>query len=512
MTVNSMDPTAPSEGDKKLFWACFLSLVATSFGFILRVLTQDQWVKEFGLDETQTGEILGAGLWPFAISIVLFSLVIDRVGYGKAMVFAFLCHSGSAILQILADDYQSMYLATFLLALGSGTVEAVVNPVVASAFPREKTKWLNILHAGWPAGLVLGGLIALLLGPDVDWKHKVALLLVPTALYALLMVTRKFPVSERVAAGVSYGDMLKEVGVGGALIVSFLIISQLEQIFGFSETTKWALVGAITLGYGAVVRSFGRPMFIFLLLIMIPLASTELGVDSWITPLMGPEMEKLGIQSGWVLVYTSAVMMILRFCAGSIVGRLSPLGLLAISSILAAIALVTLSDAAGIGILVGATLYGIGKSSFWPTMLGVVSEQFPKGGAMTLNVIAGVGMLGVGIIGAPLLGNIQDRRVVSELEAYDRANSTTLFENYVSAEKSSVFGVYRSIDSVKYAAAPEADRNAIDVVKAGATKSALRSVAFLPLSMLVAYVLLMLYFRAKGGYRAVVLNESPRSH
>ena len=166
----------PGEGDKKLFWACFLSIVATSFGFILRVLTQNQWATEFNLNATETGEIQGVGLWPFAISIVLFSFIVDRIGYGKAMVFAFLCHSSSAVLQIVAKDYQTMYLATFLLALGSGTVEAVVNPVVASAFPREKTKWLNILHAGWPAGMILGGLITMLLGDDVSWKHKVAAL------------------------------------------------------------------------------------------------------------------------------------------------------------------------------------------------------------------------------------------------------------------------------------------------------------------------------------------------
>jgi MFS family permease len=496
-----------TNGDRTLFWACFLSLVATSFGFILRVLTQDQWVAEFGLDETQTGEILGAGLWPFAISIVLFSLVVDRIGYGKAMIFAFLCHSSSAILQILAKDYGDMYLATFLLALGCGTVEAVVNPVVASAFPNEKTKWLNILHAGWPAGLVLGGIIALVLGPDVDWKHKVAILLVPTVLYALMMIKRKFPVSERVAAGVSYGDMLKEVGIGGALIVSFLMVAQLQLIFEFDDTVKWSAVAALTIGYGAVVRSFGRPMFLFLLIVMIPLASTELGVDSWITPLMGPEMEKLGIQSGWVLVYTSVIMTLLRFGAGSIVGRLSPLGLLAVSSLLAAIALVTLSQAAGIGILIGATLYGIGKSALWPTTLGIVSEQFPRGGAMTLNVIAGVGMLGVGIIGAPFLGNVQDRQVVAELAAYDAKNGTQLHDRYVSAEKTSVFGAYRSIDSVKYAVAPEADRTAVEAVKAGATKGALRTVALLPLAMLVAYLGLMLYFRGKGGYRAVSLGS-----
>ena len=74
--------TEADERHKKiLFWGCFIALVATSFGFIARALTASDWGAEFNLTETQVGEILGAGLWPFAISIVLFSLVIDRIGY-----------------------------------------------------------------------------------------------------------------------------------------------------------------------------------------------------------------------------------------------------------------------------------------------------------------------------------------------------------------------------------------------------------------------------------------------
>ena len=41
-------------------------------------------------------------------------------------------------------------------------------------------------------------------------------------------------------------------------------------------------------------------------------------------------------------------------------------------------------------IFLAATLYGFGKTFFWPTMLGVVSEQTPKGGALTLNAISGL--------------------------------------------------------------------------------------------------------------------------
>src|SRR5262245_33215264 len=133
--------------DKRLFWACFIALITTAFGFIVRVMIMDDWAKpeQFALSETQKGEIFGVGLWPFAVSIVLFSLVIDHIGYGRAMVFAFACHLASAIITICAPmvltapgasteqieagrraGYWMLYIGNLVVALGNGTVEAVI--------------------------------------------------------------------------------------------------------------------------------------------------------------------------------------------------------------------------------------------------------------------------------------------------------------------------------------------------------------------------------------------------
>ena len=503
--MTSTDP-AVSDGDKKLFWACFLALIATAFGFIVRAMVIDDWAAEFDLTETQKGEIFGVGLWPFAISIVLFSLVIDRIGYGRAMAFAFVCHVVSAVVTMTASGYWSLWTGNFIVALGNGTVEAVINPVVATMFARNKTKWLNILHAGWPGGLVLGGLITIGLGVEASWKIKVALIFIPVVGYGLLMLGRRFPVNERVAAGVSYRDMLREVGFGGAFVVNYLMFAEVSRVFGWGTEVMWTLVGLSTLGAAVYTRSFGKPLFVFLLVIMVPLATTELGTDSWITDLMTPAMTELGLQGGWVLVYTSFIMMVLRFRAGDFVHRLQPLGLLAVSSVIAAGGLVALSYSAGVGILVAATLYGVGKTFFWPTMLGVVAEQSPRGGALTLNATGGVGMLGVGVVGAVFLGAIQDKQVAADLAAYDEASDTALVENYVTVDKTSVLGTYVALDPEKRKTAPEADEEAISGVEAKAKKTALRTTAVFPLIMLVCYVVLILYFRARGGYRPVELE------
>lgn len=494
---------ATLDGKRKLvFWTCFIALIATSFGFIVRTFLINTWGNQFNLTETQKGEILGVGLWPFAVSIILFSLVVDRIGYGRALAFAFVCHVVSAILTIMAKGYWTLYWATFIAALANGTVEAVINPVVATLFSREKTKWLNILHAGWPGGLVLGGLLALLMGPDVDWRYKVGLPLLPTAVYGLMMLGCKFPVHERVAAGIPYKEMLKEFGVLGALIVNYLMFSEVGRVFEWNAYVKYGVMVVLTLLFGFYVNfAPGRPIFLCMILIMIPLATTELGTDSWITPLMEPQMEQLGLQAGWVLVYTSLIMMILRFFAGPIVHKLSPLGLLATCAAIAMVGLLALSQAGGVAILVAATLYGVGKTFFWPTMLGVVAEQCPKGGALTLNATGGVGMLGVGVVGAVFLGYIQDTSINTHL-----AEQRPALHQQVSVEKRWAFGTVKAVDPEKVKTLPPTDQEVINTLSTDAKKSALAWVAIFPGIMLLSYLALIGYFRARGGYRAQLLE------
>ncbi len=493
--------------DMGLFWGCFVALVATAFGFILRALLLPVWGQAFQLSNTQMGEIAGVGLWPFAISIVVFSLFIDKWGYRNAMIFAWVCQVASAFITIFADGYWMLWLGTFVLALGNGAVEAFINPVIATMFSKEKTKWLNILHAGWPGGLVIGGVLALLMGPQTSWQLKIGLILIPVFVYGAMLWRKTFPVHERVAAGVTYREMIQEVGMGGTLIIGGLIAFQLGTVFGWPIWWNIALTLLLVVVVGWYTRSFGRPLYVFLLLIMILVATTELGTDSWITDLMTPEMEQLGMQAGWVLVYTSFIMMVLRFYAGSIVHRLNPLGLLSLASAVAAVGLFMLSKSAGIAILVAATVYGMGKAFFWPTMLGLAAEQFPKGGALTLNVMGGTGMIGVGIVGAVILGFVQDKAIEQELIQYDQQYHTTLHEKCLTDVRRSILGNYRALNPQCLEQATPKERAAIQQVQNDAKKAALRTVAIIPVLMLICFLGLLYYFRRrKGGYEAVALE------
>jgi MFS family permease len=499
--------------NKRLFIASVVAIATTSFGFIVRAFLITEWGVTFNLSDTQIGALQGAGLFPFALSIILFSLFIDRIGYGRAMAISWVGHVVSAVVTITATSYTQLYVGTLIFALANGGVEAVTNPVVATLYPREKTKYLNILHAGWPGGLVLGGLLFIALG-SISWQFKIGLFLLPAMVYGVMLLGTKFPVQERVAAGVSYADMLKEFGWAGCLIVSYFVAGAVEAVstgIFHSELPTWAF-WTITLVPAAIfafnVKSFGRPMFVFMLLIMVLLATTELGTDSWVSALMTPVLKNLGANAGnWVLVYTSAIMFVLRFFAGPIVHKISPLGLLAVCSLLAAGGLLALANAGAAAgmVFLAATLYGVGKSFFWPTTLGVVSEQFPRGGALTLNAMGGMGMIAVGVLGAPFLGALQDKSYDTAVQEAQPAIHAT-----VAAEEQRAFLMnFRPLDKQKIASLPADQQAVLEELRAETNQSTLAKFAILPMIMAACYGVLLLYFKSRGGYKPVDLGTTP---
>ena len=474
----------------------------------------------------------GIQIWPFAISIIGFSLIIDKVGYKFSMIFAAVCQIIWAIMGIWglsAANSGNVELAKglllwggLILALGNGTVEAFINPVVATIFDKDKTKWLNILHAGWPGGLVIAGITVILMG-KADWGSKLGIIIIPAVVYFLMLIKCKFPIQERVSAGVSYKDMLKEFGFGGGAVVGFLIFLQLDQTFEGNTTAFAALCIAMAVALGVYTMSFGRPLMFVLILIMAPLATTEIGTDGWISGIMAGVMPD-GFHAGWILVYTSVIMMVLRFYAGPIVHSLQPVPLLILSSILAILGLIVLSGVSGVTMIFGAaTLYALGKTFFWPTMLGIVSEQTPKGGALTLNSVSGIGMLAVGVLGFPYIGALQEKKAVSEVTKVEAAAAVPgLLENgEVTAsalqDKAIYYGTIKyqtwkdgELDKLLESQSDDA-KTAITAAKDGSAQKALADMAIFPGIMLLAYIGLYLYFRSRGGYKPLDLSDGDSS-
>lgn len=516
-----------------LLWASFLALMAAGVGFIFRAMVPALWGKEFGIDDSEVGRLFGAGLWPIAIMMILFSLLVDKIGYKVSMGFAFFFQALSVILTFTAKSFDGMWWACICAGVGHGVVEAVINPLCISVFREEKTKAMNILHASWPAGMIVGGVAFLTVYSKADtWagaKSAWIIMLLPILAYGVMfMLCKKFPVDERVEAKVPMSEMLKEFGGLGAFLaimfISYEVFSQLGWFakgqydrLGYSALT--GAVGGAAFGFG--VKSLGRWIFFFLCVLMVPLATAEIATDGWIQNLMKPTMGKY---AGWALVFSSAIMMTLRFCSGiplKLVG--SPLGLLLVSSVFSIIGLFWLSVADGLMVFIAFIFYAVGQTYYWPSVLGFTSERFPKGGALTLNTVSAMGLLTVGIFGFPFLGAVQDHynykgaeetqpALMAKIQAENRQTKDAAGKDVPILEKKNLFGVpYQTVKAAGVLAQPELTKEgkeALDAKLAQSGRRTLRVAAILPIIMAIGYGLMLLWFRSQGGYKKIVLADA----
>jgi MFS family permease len=441
---------SPGLNEKLLFWASFFTLIAAGIGFSVRGFVLKDWGNQFGFTQAELGGISGGGLIGFGIAIIFFSFFADLFGYGKIMIAAFLLHLSSAVVTFAATPVYDYFgkdaaficlnVGMWLFAFGNGTCEAVINPLTATLFPRNKTHWLNILHAGWPLGLILGAVIGLVfkqIDAPIRWEVKLGIFLVPVLMYGLMMFNRPFPRSEAQSAGVSVPNMMGTVGLLGFAVAAAFLGLALPKLLGdlgiknVSPYVGYIAAGVIWVAYTAYSKfALGSLLIAFIYVLHALVGYVELGTDSWITNIT-ERVLKDETTALLAFIWTNALMFTLRFFAGPIVHKINPIGLLLVSALLGTLGLYLLGQpfTNTIWLWIGAvTIYALGKTFYWPTLLGVISERFPKGGSLALGISGGIGMLSAGMLGGPGIGYKQDYAAVENL----RSKSEDTYQRYAS--------------------------------------------------------------------------------
>ena len=522
---------------KRLLIAGFMAILAAGVGFGIRGGILANWGADFGFTGQQLGDINGAGFTGFCFGIIIGGIVCDKIGYGKLVIAAFVFHALSAFVTLAASPgqdaalaYRLLYWGTFIFAVANGTLEAVANPLVATLFPNNRTHFLNILHASWPAGLVIGGFVGWLLGEGLKWhwKAQLALFLVPTALYGLMFLGQHMPKSEASQKGLSFGEMFKDVGILGALVICFLLALFFSGALGLPTAVAYALSGALLIAVAIMTRfSLGAWLLFVLFIAHLLVGAVELGTDGWIQNITGNILT--GSQGKILFVYTSALMFALRFCADFIEKKigLSPVGILLCCALLACLGLNLVSGVATFaGALMALSVYALGKTFFWPTMLAVASDRFPRTGAIAISIMGGIGMMSAGLIGSAGLGYAKDRFAG---EALQKANPAT-YTQYAAQTPSKflIFGEAHGLDGKKLGEVQHKLGEARDALaKTGVNdpsaaldklsaeertvyessirgdRATLKADSFIPAAMAAIYLLIFLYFKAIGGYKPV---------
>ena len=376
-----------TDNRRRLYLVGNLSIFMIGLGFAVRAniagnLQQDIYDHiDLANSATLVGQALGATFTGFALTLLFGSALVDLVGMKRMLLLSAIGYVAGSLGLLLATTLpvsplvETIVLASLLLTgLGWGAVEAASNPMVAALYPEEKTHRLNILHAWWPAGIVVGGLLGIAItASGLPWELNMIVLLLPALALAWMVARSTFPVTERVAAGVSYPGM-------------------------FAELLK-------------------RPLFWVFWACMFLTAAAELAPGQWVNIALS---NIVGMQGIVLLVYVSGLMFVMRHFAGPIAQRISSVGLMAVSCLAAGIGLYLLSLAnSPVLAFAAATVWGIGVCYMWPTMLAITSERFPRGGAMAMGLMGFAGGMSIQFV-LPQMGAIFDAAKAQAAGGADR--------------------------------------------------------------------------------------------
>lgn len=358
----------------QLFVASCLALLVTSLSFGIRAGILGRLGVQFELSAGELGTIAATAFWGFPLAVIIGGFVVDIIGMKRLLIVAFVFHLAGILLTVFAGGYWSLFISTLCIGIANGTVEAACNPLVATIYADNKTTKLNHFHLWFPGGIVIGTLLVYFLDKaGIGWQIQVGLMAIPTLIYGYLFSKLDFPVTERVASGVSAGEMYK---------------------------------------------SLLNPLFIVMIILMFGTAITELFTGQWIDVLL----KNVSDNAILLLTIETGIMVIGRGFAGPVVHRFSPTGVLLISAILSAVGLYLLGHSSGNMLFVGAIVFGMGVCYFWPTMLGFVSENLPKTGAVGMNLMGGAGMFAVSVY-TVFMGEYYDKLVSGKLPAGDTSEA-----------------------------------------------------------------------------------------
>jgi MFS family permease len=367
--------TAGAASPAAVFWIGVLALFAAGASASSRAAIAADLKTAYldRLDPAHSTTIIASALATaflgFCGALVGTSLLLDRLGMRRMFLAASVCFVGGSALLMGCGAFgggtatlAAIRAGMFVSGLAWGVTEGTINPMVASLYPDDTTHRMNVLHAWWPAGLVVGGLAGVFSAQaGLDWRIVFALVPLVGVIMGAFAWRQDFPVTTSARLGVDHRTQLAEL--------------------------------------------FRRPSFFIWFTLMLFTAAAELAPGQWVDVSL---TNIVGMRGVLLLVYVAVLQFVGRHFAGPLERRFSPEGLLGLSSLLACAGLLLLSRAwSPASAIAAATIWGVGVCFTWPTMIAVVAQRYPRGGALALGLMGVAGSISTYFV-LPVLGAIYD--------------------------------------------------------------------------------------------------------
>jgi MFS family permease len=334
---------------------------------------------------------LGIAFLSSSFTILVISSALDKIGMKTTLTIAAITMIMGSLIVALGHwappewAYRTIWLGMLLSGIGWGCTEGTINPMTTAIYPDDKVHRLNVLHAWWPGGIIVGALLGYFIGnAGVPWYLATLIPIIPAIFYLFLLQGQSFPKTGSAQMGVSIPDMLTEV--------------------------------------------LKSPTFLIWFAIMLLTASTELAPGQWVDISLS---QVVGMRGVLLVAFISGIMFVMRYFAGPIAHRISSVGLMFLSSIFALAGLYLMPQATSPGTAIAAAaLWGIGVCFMWPTMMAIVADRYPRAGAWGIGLIASAGGLAIYFV-LPELGAIYDSALATAAGGKD--NIATLAPDALAA-------------------------------------------------------------------------------
>jgi putative MFS transporter len=387
----------------RLFNASCIALTVTAMTFAIRAGILSQLGVEFKLTDTELGWVNAMAFLGFPIATMIGGPLYNAVGPRKIMWVAFITHLLGLIMTIFAGGFWTLLISTFFIGFANGSVEAACNPMIANMFEDNKTTMLNKFHVWFPGGIVIGALAsALMTNLNLGWQPQIAIMLIPTLIYAWMIFGQEFP-EEPESGSIDFQKLFPPIYltiVGGLVLIAASDLT-LQQWFP-GEASTYVKFGLIVLVSGLIYRYFGL-LYGVLALCMTLSATAELGTQQWVEKILGNS----GAHPMLILAMITGLMAVGRYFGGPLIHKFKPIGVLFGSAIVATLGIGLMSVATGGMVYFAAILFAVGVMYFWPTMIGAAAEYTPQTGALGLSFIGGVGMFATSLW-QPVIGGWLD--------------------------------------------------------------------------------------------------------
>lgn len=361
----------------RIFRISCIALIVTAMTFAIRAGILGDLGQQYGLSGKELGWIASMAFLGFPLAMMFGGILYNAIGAKLIVWLAFIGHALGLILTIIADGFWGLMISTFLVGFANGLVEAGCNPIIAQLFPDNKTTMLNKFHVWFPGGIVIGSLVSAGMNQiGLGWEAQVATMLIPTAIYGVMMLGFEFP--------------------------------KFDQEVNSTSTN---------------IKALFNPIYLFLIVCMTMTAVSEFGPGQWINQILSAS----GAHPMLILALITGIMALGRFYAGPLVHKLSPPGVLFFSAILASLGLFLMTQLQGSAVYFAAVVYALGITYFWPTMIGCTSEYTPKTGALGMSLMGGAGMFAMGIWN-PIIGGWIDS-ATTKAEAAGLTGNELLLES-----------------------------------------------------------------------------------